>query len=82
MVAFGLSLDVRSILRPSALVVVDHGSPGADLFERYQGDFAQRASIVGDARRRLQQGEVGAVITRPRSFGDRPSRKASGRPSA
>jgi len=71
MVAFGLSLDVRSILRPSALVVVEPGSPGADLFERYRDDFAQRANIVGttddpeDARRRLQQGEVDAVITLP-----------------
>ncbi len=34
MVAFGVSLDVRSILRPSALVVVEPGSPGAELFER------------------------------------------------
>ena len=71
MVAFGLSLDVQSILRPSALVVVEPGSPGAELFERYRDEFSQRANIVGttddpeDARRRLQQGEVDAVITLP-----------------
>jgi ABC-2 type transport system permease protein len=71
MVAFGLSLDVRSILRPSALVVVEPGSPGAELFERYRDDFAQRANIVGttddaeSARQRLQRGEVDAVITLP-----------------
>lgn len=71
MVAFGLSLDVRSILRPSALVVVEPGSPGAELFERYRDDFSQRANIVGTtgdaeaARQRLQRGEVDAVITLP-----------------
>ena len=71
MVAFGLSLDVRSILRPSALVVVEPGSEGAQLFERYREDFAQRAKIVGttddleSARRRLQRGEVDAVIAIP-----------------
>jgi ABC-2 type transport system permease protein len=71
MVAFGLSLDVSSILRPSALVVVEPGSPGAELFERYRKDFSQRANIVGttddaeSARQRLQRGEVDAVITLP-----------------
>ncbi|MDQ3360934.1 MAG: hypothetical protein M3534_04575, partial [Actinomycetota bacterium] len=71
MVAFGLSLDVRSILRPSALVVVEPGSEGAELFERFRGDFTQRANIVGttddleSARRRLQRGEVDAVIAVP-----------------
>lgn len=71
MVAFGLSLDVRSILRPSALVVVEPGSEGAELFERYRENFTQRANIVGttddleSARRRLQRGEVDAVIAVP-----------------
>jgi len=71
MVAFGLSLDVQSILRPSALVVVEPGSEGAELFERFRGDFAQRANIVGttddleSATRRLQRGEVDAVIALP-----------------
>lgn len=84
MVAFGLSLGVRSILRPSALVVVEPGSPGAELFERYRDDFSQRASIVGttndleSARQRLRRGEVDAVITLPPDPWGR-SRRASGR---
>ena len=71
MVAFGLSLDVRSILRPSALVVVEPGSEGARIFEEFRDDFAQRANIVGttddpeSARQRLQRGEVDAVIALP-----------------
>lgn len=71
MVAFGFSLDVSSILRPSALVVVEPGSPGAELFGRFRDDFNQRANIVGTtddaeaARQRLQRGEVDAVITLP-----------------
>ncbi len=71
MTAFGLSLDVRSILRPDALVVVEPGSEGAELFERFRDDFAQRANIVGttddleSARQRLQRGEVNAVIAIP-----------------
>ncbi|MDP9474383.1 MAG: ABC transporter permease [Actinomycetota bacterium] len=71
MVAFGLSLDVRSILRPDALVVVEPGSEGAEIFERFRDDFAQRTNIVGttddleSARQRLRRGEVDAVIAVP-----------------
>ena len=71
MTAFGLSLDVEDILRPRALVVVEPGSQGADLFERYQDEFTDRTQFAGttgdleSARRRLQRGEVDAVITVP-----------------
>ncbi|WP_166396046.1 ABC transporter permease [Rubrobacter marinus] len=71
MTAFGLSLDVRDILRPRALVVVKPGSEGAELFERYREEFTDRTQFVGttgdleSARRRLQRGEVDAVITIP-----------------
>ena len=71
MTAFGLSLDVRDILRPRALVVVEPGSEGAELFERYQEEFTDRTQFAGttdnlqSARRRLLRGEVDAVITVP-----------------
>ena len=71
MTAFGLSLDVRDILRPRALVVVEPGSEGAELFERYREEFTDRTQIVGTtgdveaARRRLSRGEVDAVVTIP-----------------
>lgn len=71
MTAFGLSLDVRDILRPRALVVVEPGSEGAELFERYREEFTDRTQIVGTtgdpeaARDRLQRGEVDAVVTIP-----------------
>ena len=71
MTAFGLSLDVEDILRPRALVVVEPGSEGAELFERYQDEFTARTQFAGttgdleSARRRLQRGEVDAVITVP-----------------
>ncbi len=42
MTAFGLSLDVEDILRPRALVVVEPGSEGAELFERYKDEFTDR----------------------------------------
>lgn len=71
MTAFGLSLDVRDVLRPRVLAVVEPGSEGAELFERFQEEFTDRTQIAGttgdleSARRRLQQGEVDAVITVP-----------------
>ena len=71
MTAFGLSLDVRDILRPRALVVVEPGSEGAHLVERFREDFAQRVNLVGRtddlgaAERRLRRGEVDAIITVP-----------------
>jgi ABC-2 type transport system permease protein len=71
MTAFGLSLDVEDILRPRALVVVEPGSEGAELFERYKDEFTDRTQFAGttgdleSARRRLQQGEVDTVITVP-----------------
>jgi ABC-2 type transport system permease protein len=71
MTAFGLSLDVEDILRPRALVVVEPGSEGAELFERYQDEFTDRTQFAGttgdlkSARRRLQRGDVDALITVP-----------------
>jgi ABC-2 type transport system permease protein len=71
MVVFGLSLDVQSILQPRALVVVEPGSEGAELFDRYKDEFTYRTSFVGtaddleEARERLSRGEVDAVITVP-----------------
>ena len=71
MTAFGLSLDVESILRPRALVVVEPGSEGAELFERFRGEFTDRTRFVGTtddleaARQSLLQGEVDAVIAVP-----------------
>ena len=71
MVAFGLSLDVKSILQPRALVVVEPGSEGAEVFEEYRYKFTDRTDFVGttddldSARQRLLQGEVDAVISIP-----------------
>ncbi len=71
MVAFGLSLDVRSILQPRALVVVEPESEGAEIFERYRYEFTNRTTFVGTtddpeaARQRLLRGEVDAVIAVP-----------------
>jgi len=71
MTAFGLSLDVENILRPRALVVVEPGSEGAQLFERYQEEFTDRTQFIGTtadleaARQRLLRGEVDAVIVVP-----------------
>ena len=47
MVAFGLSLDVKSILQPRALVVVEPGSEGAEVFEEYRYKFTDRTDFVG-----------------------------------
>ena len=71
MVAFGLSLDVQSILTPRALVVVEPGSEGAELFEEYLDEFTNRTTIAGTtadpeaARQQLLRGEVDAVISIP-----------------
>ncbi len=71
MVAFGLSLNVENILQPRALVVVEPGSEGAELFEQYRYEFTNRTTFAGTtddldaARQRLLRGEVDAVITIP-----------------
>ena len=71
MVAFGLSLDVQSILTPRALVVVEPGSEGAELFEEYRYEFTNRTTFAGTtddleaARQQLLRGEVDAVISIP-----------------
>ncbi|MDP9479323.1 MAG: hypothetical protein M3R38_27200, partial [Actinomycetota bacterium] len=71
MTAFGLSLDVENILRPRAVVVVEPGSEGAELFERFREEFTDRTQFVGTtddleaARLRLLRGEVDAVIIIP-----------------
>ena len=71
MTAFGLSLDVRGLLSPRALVVVEPGSEGAELFGRFQEEFTDRTQFVGttgdleEARNRLRRGEVDAVLTVP-----------------
>jgi ABC-2 type transport system permease protein len=71
MTAFGLSLDVENILRPRAVVVVEPGSEGAELFERFREEFTDRTQFVRTtddleaARQRLLRGEVDAVIAIP-----------------
>jgi ABC-2 type transport system permease protein len=71
MAAFGLSLDVRGILLPRIAVVVEPGSEGAGLFERFRYQFENRASSVETvedpeaAQRMLQRGGVDAVIEVP-----------------
>lgn len=71
MTTFGLSLDVENILRPRALVVVEPGSEGAELFEQFREEFTDRTQLVGTtgdleaARELLQQGEVDAMIVVP-----------------
>ncbi|HZG63558.1 MAG TPA: hypothetical protein VEY13_08600, partial [Rubrobacteraceae bacterium] len=71
MVALGLSLDIGNILRPSAIVVVEPGSEGEELFDRYRYEFTNRTNFVGttgdldEARQQLLRGEVAAVISVP-----------------
>jgi ABC-2 type transport system permease protein len=71
MMIFGLSLDVQNILRPRAVVVVEPGSEGAALFERFRQEFTDRTQFVGttddleEAERLLLRGEVDAVISIP-----------------
>ena len=71
MTIFGLSLAVENILRPRALVVVEPGSEGAELFQQYREEFTDRTQFVGTtedpeaARQRLLRGEVDAVILIP-----------------
>lgn len=71
MTTFGLSLDVENILRPRAVVVVEPGSEGEELFQRYREEFTGRTQFVGTtgdleaARQRLLRGEVDAVISVP-----------------
>jgi ABC-2 type transport system permease protein len=71
MTAFGLSLDVENILRPRAIVVVEPGSEGEEIFQRYREEFTDRTQFVGTtgdlqgARQRLLRGEVDAVISVP-----------------
>lgn len=71
MVAFGLSLNLQSILLPRAIVVVEPGSEGAELFERFRDEFVNRTTFVGttgdaeEAREMLLRGEVDAVIAIP-----------------
>ena len=71
MTTFGLSLNVENILRPRALVVVEPGSEGARLFERFREEFTDRTQFVGTtndlraARERLLDGDVDAVIVVP-----------------
>lgn len=71
MTTFGLSLDVENILRPRAVVVVEPGSEGEELFQRYREEFTDRTQFVGTtgdleaARQWLLRGEVDAVISLP-----------------
>ena len=71
MTVFGLSLNVENILRPRAIAVVEPGSEGAELFERFQDEFTDRTQFVGTtddletAKRLLLRGEVDAVISIP-----------------
>jgi ABC-2 type transport system permease protein len=71
MAAFALSFKVENIIIPTVLVVVEPGSGGAELFERYRSDFDRHTNFAGttddpqEAQERLQRGEVDAVITVP-----------------
>ena len=71
MVAFGLSLNLQNILLPRVLIVVEPGSEGARLVERFRYEFADRATVAGitddaeAARQQLLRGQVDAVIDVP-----------------
>jgi ABC-2 type transport system permease protein len=77
MAAFGLSLDVRSILLPRVAVVVEPGSEGAELFEQFRYQFENRTSSLvrlddpDAAQQRLLRGEIDAVISIPESPSER-----------
>ena len=77
MMIFGLSLDVQNILRPRAVVVVEPGSEGAALFERFRHEFTDRTQFVGttedleEAERLLLRGVVDAVISIPPTLWER-----------
>lgn len=66
MVAFGLSLNVKDIVLPRALVVVEPGSEGAQLFERFRSEFAHRTSYLEttDDPEAARKGLCGARWTR------------------
>ncbi len=71
MTIFGLSLDVQNILQPRAVVVVEPGSEGAELFQQHRQEFTERVDFAGTtgdleaAKQQLLRGEVDAVITLP-----------------
>jgi len=77
MAAFGLSLDVRGILLPRVAVVVEPGSEGAEIFERFRYQFENRTTSIERTDDReaalqlLQRGEVDAVISVPPSPSER-----------
>jgi len=70
MVAFTLSFQAENA-RPSAVVVVEPGSQGEQLFERFKKQFTKRTVFQGTvddeeaATERLIRGEVDAVIIIP-----------------
>lgn len=71
MLVFGLSLNLKDILLPRVLVVVEPDSEGAKLLEQFRDQFTNVTTLVGTtddldaARQRLLRGEVDAVITMP-----------------
>lgn len=72
MVAFTLSFQAEDA-RPSAVVVVEPGSQGEKLFERFKKQFTKRTVFQGTvddeeaATERLIRGEVDAVIIIPKN---------------
>ena len=70
MVAFALSFQVENV-KPRAVVVVEPGSGGAQLFDRFKRRFTVRTrfqgtmSSVKKADRMLENGETDAVIVIP-----------------
>lgn len=70
MVVFALSFDVGSYL-PRAVVVVEEGSEGEEIFEQFRGQFTERTRFGGvmrsveEADEMLRNDETDAVIIMP-----------------
>lgn len=70
MVAFALSFQDQNV-RPRAVVVVEEGSEGEELFERFRGQFTERTrelEVLHDAEAAdgmIENGETDAVIILP-----------------
>ena len=71
MAVFGLSLNLSTILAPRVAVVVEPGSQGADLFERFRDQFEFRTSYLETvedpetARGMVRSAEVDAMFEVP-----------------
>ena len=84
MAVFGLSLNLSTILAPRVAVVVEPGSQGADLFERFRDQFEFRTSYLETvedpetARGMVRSAEVDAMF----EFASKTSQRiAEGKPA-